>query len=76
MKPYYRPLYVVGEKFVRIDENLKGKSMKSCFKLSLVKDINTATTYRDKKAAKSWDSYILAKYPDAKLKLAGLVLVK
>lgn len=72
MKANYIPLYVVDDKFVRISENLKGNTT---FKLSLVKDINKATRFRDEKSAKSWDSYIVKTYPKAKLKKAGLILL-
>lgn len=72
MKANYTPLYVVDDKFVRVTENLKTATP---FNLSLVKSINKATTYRDKKAAKSWEQYILKKYPNAKLKMAGLILL-
>lgn len=72
MKANYVPLYVVDDKFVRINENLKGKTS---FKISLVKDINKATTFRDEKSAKSWNAFIINEYPQAKLKMAGLILL-
>jgi hypothetical protein len=61
---YY--LYVVGDKFVKV---------KDFAILGLTKDINKASSWSDKKRAKTWGKYILDDYPKAELKEAKLTIV-
>lgn len=63
-------VYKFGNAYVKISKNTK--STGGTFITTLVKDIDKAAYWGNKRDAKSWKFYVDKKYPNAKLVPCGL----
>lgn len=63
-------VYKVGKSYIKVNKNLNPKEGEKMLTLTLVKDIDNAAYWKDKRDAKSW--MVERQYPNVKLIPCGL----